>query len=311
MESRTTFRDSLTSQMLLPLPEWPAKISKHYLDSCIELFTNELQNAQYERSPSIMTAYAYLRGCAYLARGCLLEGLRDLYSINNQYLFPRHYIETIIVPRLSEQNLLELFLYESFYLNCPEWKKVRTNVMTQRMSIIDLEESGNLLDDTTPVKSTTDMTLDNSWHIVDNSVTFQRFSECVNRLSIILDKETAETLFNALLYWTYDKSTKIQDNEKALVNGIDKSSETKKSITRRWSITSNTATLNTFNGYRQGNQNVTGSTQLSTATLPGDLFESFLDIWQQTNAEKIRMNRYLPEKRQKKESVLKVKLSYI
>jgi hypothetical protein len=108
--------------MELPLPDWSLNTSTHYLDSCIEIFTNELKNAQQERSPAIISIYAYLRGCALLARGQYLDGLRDLYLIENPNLFPNDYIEKTIVPQLSDECLLELFLHEPFYIKSSEWK---------------------------------------------------------------------------------------------------------------------------------------------------------------------------------------------
>ncbi|CAF1399018.1 unnamed protein product [Rotaria sordida] len=313
IESTTTLYDLYSSQMLLPLPYWPSNTSTHYLDSCIELFTSELENAQKERSPVVITVYAYLRGCALLARGQYLDGLRDLYLIENPNLFPYDYIDRIILPRLSEECLLELFLNEPYYTKSPEWKKVNIHSISQNMTIIDLEKSGNSLDDATPVQSATEVDLNNEWDHSENALTLEQFSELVHRLSIVLDKETTEKLFNALLYWTDNSIAKTLKKDKTLTN---KSSETMKPLARSWSITTNTLkdTFSMLNDYRRGNQNATLSSKSSIESnpgLPATLFESFLDIWQQTNAEKVRMNRYLPGDRQNKESILKISSSGI
>jgi hypothetical protein len=298
--------------MVLPLPDWPSNISTHYLDSCIEIFTNELKSAQEERSPSVIGIYAYLRGCALLARGQYLDGLRDLYLIENQNLFPSDYIEKTIIPRLSDECLLDLFLHEPFYIKSPEWKKVRTRPSSQNMSIIDMEDSGNSLDDATPIKTASEVDTNNGWDVVQNALTYEQFSEHVHHLSIVLDKETTETLFNALLHWTDNTITKTLKKDKTLTNSTAKSPETAKPVLRSLSSSTYTFkdTLNMLNNTRRGGQNapVTPKPSLqSNASLPAALFESFLEIWQQTNAVKIRMNRCLPEDRQKQESILKVK----
>ncbi|CAF2337555.1 unnamed protein product [Rotaria sp. Silwood2] len=317
VESTTTLYGAMSSQMLLPLPDWSSNASTHYLDSCIELFTSELQNAQEERSPAVIAVYAYLRGCALLARGQYLDGLRDLYLIENRNLFPYDYIETTILPCVSDECQLELFLNEPYYTKSPEWKKLDIHSASQHMSIIDLEKSGNSLDDATPIQSATEVDLSNEWNLLENALTLEQFSEHVHRLSIVLDKETTEKLFNALLYWTDNSITKTLKKDKTSTNDTtNKSSETTKSLARRWSITTHSLkdTLTMLNDYRRGSQHTTHSPKSSVesnACLPTTLFESFLDIWQQTNAEKVRMNRYLPEDRQKKESILKVSSSGI
>jgi hypothetical protein len=268
--------------MLLPLPDWSLNTSTHYLDSCIEVFTVELQNAQEERSQSIITVYAYLRGCALLARGHYLDGLRDLYLIDNPNLFPKDYITTTIVPLLSDAFLLDLFLHESFYIESSEWKKVSTHPTHSDISIINPEES---VMDPIPVIS------DSKLHVIEDNLPFEQFYAYVHRLSIVIDPETARILFKTLLHW---------------IDPTNKSTETYKPR-RRWSISGNPSneTLNTLNKHQQGNQIIN---PLPNSALPAKRFELFLEIWQQTNAEKARMSSYLPKDRQKQESILIVGL---
>ncbi|CAF5119809.1 unnamed protein product, partial [Rotaria magnacalcarata] len=222
----TTLYDSMSSQMLLPLPDWPTNTSTHYLDICIELFTSELKNAQQENSPSVIAVYAYLRGCALLARGQYLDGLRDLYLIENPNLFPREYIETVVLSRLADECLLDLFFNESYYTNAPEWKKLRTRATSQRMSIIDLERSGGFLDDENSVEPRIEGALDNEWNIIEKNLTYEQFSEHVHHSRIVLDNETTQKLFNALMYWTDSTITKTLKKDKTLT--ANKSSETTK-----------------------------------------------------------------------------------
>jgi hypothetical protein len=202
--------------MLLPLPKWPSDITRHYLDSCIEVFTIELQNAEIDRSLSTTTAYAYLRGCAFLARGHLLEGLRDLYLIENPDLFPHNYIETTIIPLLSDASLLESFLHEQFYTKSSEWKKIHKRPIDTDMQSIDLDQSGNFLDDIKPVKPSPKVIPDNEWDSpFENTLTYEQFSEHVRRLSIVTDKETPQILFKALLHWA-DHAIKISNNTRTI-----------------------------------------------------------------------------------------------
>jgi hypothetical protein len=300
--------------MLLPLPDWSSDMSTHYLDNCIDVFTNELENAQQERSPAVLAVYAYLRGCAQLARGEYIEGLRDLYLIENSNLFPQKYIETVIVPRLADEGLLDLFLNEPFYTKCPEWQKVRIRSISQSMSIIDLNGNENFVH-AAPIPSSSDV-ITNEWNIIEDMVTYEQFSDHVHRLNIVLDQEITETLFKALLYWTDNSTTKTLKKDRTSTN---KSLESMKSPNKSGSAVSTFTfqdTLNTVNDSRRGNSTPTLTptprpSKQPMATLPTLLFESFLDIWQETNAEKIRMNRYLPEDRQKQESILKVKLFQI
>jgi len=300
--------------MVLPLPDWSTDLSKHYLDSCIELFTNELKNAQRERSPAVISVYAYLRGCARLARGDYIEGLRDLYLIENANLFPQKYIETNIVPRLAEEYLLDLFITESFYTECPEWKKVSLRPKSQSLTVIDLDETKNVAD-ASPVESSPDVS--EEWNIEENTLTYQQFSEHVHRLSIVLDKETTETLFKALLYWTDNSISKTLKTDRTSTNNTNKPSEPMKPSGKPSSPATIATLQDTFamlNNPRRKSLTATASLKSSTQSnlsLPTTLFELFLDIWQQTNAEKIRMNHHLPEDRQKQESILKVKLSNI
>ncbi|CAF0784526.1 unnamed protein product [Rotaria sp. Silwood1] len=316
VESTNTLYDSMSSQMLLPLPNWSSNISTHYLDSCIEIFTSELQNAQEQHSPAVISVYAYLRGCALLARGQYIDGLHDLYLIENPNLFPYDYIETTILPRLVDECLLELFLNEPYYTKSPEWKKINIHSTSQNMTIIDLEKSGNSLEDATPIQSATEVDLNNELNLLENNLTLEQFSEYVHRLRIVLDKETTEKLFNVLLYWTDNSITKTLKKDKTLINNTSKSSETTKPLARHLAIPTSSLkdTLAMLSDHRRGQQNATSPTKSSiesNACLPTTLFESFLDIWQQTNAEKVRMNRYLPEDRQTKESILKVSSSDI
>lgn len=192
----TTLCDSLSSQMILPLPNWPNNVSTHYLDSCIDVFTNELQNVQRERSPAVIAVFAYLRGCAFLARGNLLDGLRDLYLIDNQNLFPREYIEAKIIPRLADEHLLDIFTHESFYQDAPEWKKVDTRAEL-RLSKVDLTESGSSFEESISAKSSSDFDNHSDLFIVNNALTYEQFNEHIQRLSITNDMETTAILFNA------------------------------------------------------------------------------------------------------------------
>jgi len=299
--------------MELPLPNWSSDLSTHYLDSCIEVFTNELNNAERKRSPAVTAVYAYLRGCARLARGEYLEGLRDLYSIENSNLFPQKYIETVIVPRLVDECLLDLFLHEKFYIECPEWKKVRIRPTSQFMPMIDLDVTKPLVE-AYPVESPD--VIDTEYDFITNNVTYQQFSDHVHRLSIVLDKETSETLFKALLYWADNSTTNTLKQDNTLTNSMNKPSEPSKSAAKFGT----TSTIFTFEDTmrlvndRRGNQSAALTPKLpvqSEPFLPAVLFEAFLDAWQQTNIEKVRMNRHLPEDRQKQESTLKVKLSNI
>ena len=303
--------DTVSSQLVLPLPDWPSNMSSNYLDSCLEVFTHELQHAQEERSPPVITVYAYLRGCALLARGELLNGLRDLYLIENPHLFPHEYIEATIIPILSDSLLLDLFLNEPFYIKSAEWKKVHTQPTSQHMSIIDLEKSGNSLDDSVRMPSGIDGALDEEWTVSETNLSCEQFREQVHRLSIALDKDTAETLFNALLHWTDHSAGKTMKKDKTLTNANSKTADaTKRS--RSWSTTtySLAESLAMSKDHRRDSQ-LAPATPKSTSSsadvqIPAPLFERFLDVWQKTNAEKVRMNHYLPEDRQKQESILKV-----
>ena len=272
--------------MLLPLPDWSLNTSTHYLDSCIEVFTIELQNAQVDHSQPIITVYAYLRGCSLLARGYLLDGLRDLYLIDNPDLFPKTYITTTIVPLLSDAFLLDLFLHESFYIQSAEWQKIHTHPTYSDMLTINLEKSGNLLDDTISVKSLTEVIPDHQPNVIDDDLSFQQFYEYVHRLSIVIDRDTATILFKILLRWT---------------DTTNKSGEIYKPR-RRWSVSVNPS-KEELNSDQPENLPPNSS-------LPAKLFESFLEIWQHTNAEKARMKCYLPKDRQKQESILIVRPFY-
>ncbi|UJR33492.1 hypothetical protein I4U23_020937 [Adineta vaga] len=301
-ESTTILCESISSQMILPLPNWPSNVSAHYLDSCIDLFTDELKNAEKERSPAVIAVYAYLLGCALLARGNLIDGLRYLYLIENQNLFPREFIETKIIPRLLDEHLLDIFIHEPFYMNAPEWKKVQTRP-SLHLSKIDLVESGNSFDESISTKSSNEFDTNNDMIFIENTLTYDQFSEHIHRLNIVVDNETTAALFNALLYWTDSNLVKTLKKDKTLTN---KSSDRRQSISNSTSLKD---TLTMLNDHQRGNQNISSIPNLSVegnATLPTTLFESFVNIWQQTNAEKVRMTRCLPDDRQMQESILKI-----
>jgi len=262
--------DTTSNQMLLPLPDWPSNISTHYLDSCIETFTNELENAEKEHSSVVISIYAYLRGCALLARGRLLDGLRDLYLIENPNLFPKHYIQTTIVPLLVGADLLDQFREEEIYINSPEWKKLSD----------EFEGSGNSSHNSTDFPPL-------SPDIIEGDLSFEQFHDYVHRSSIVNDKDTAEILFKALLHWT---------------NNTPRLPNTNRPRVRRWSLGGNTPK----EGLDIPNKSQTID-RSPNSSLPSKLFELFLEIWQQTNAEKARMNYCLPKDRQKQESILMVK----
>ena len=317
LESATTLCESLSSQMLLPLPEWPVDLSIHYLDSCVEIFTDELEGALEERSPAAISVYAYLRGCARLARGEYLEGLRDLYLIENPNLFPQKYIETVIVPRLAEERLLDLFLSEAFYTKSPEWKKVRTRTPSHSMSIIDIGDSQELINEGS-FPSTPDIDTD-EWNVVEKSLTYEQFLDQVHHLNIARDPKITETLFNALSYWTNSPIGKTS-KDSTLTSNSSKPAEPTKPSTKPGAVTSFTF-QDTMGMLSSRSRKGSSATPTPTATpktpaqpevtLPTALFDSFVDIWQQTNAEKIRLNHLLPEDRQKQESILKVISSYL
>jgi hypothetical protein len=254
--------------MLLPLPDWPSNVSTHYLDSCLEVFTGELAHAQEEKLSPVISVYAYLRGCALLARGRLLEGLHDLYLIENSNLFPKDYIQTIIVPLLVDASLFDRFVQEPFYLQSPVWKKIKNEFEISR-------RFSNSSTDFLPLPP----------NVIEADLSLEQFDGYLHRLGILTDKEMTEILFKALLHWT---------------NTTNKSSDAPKTR-RKWSLGGNTQ-KETSNG-----QTIDLSLHSS---LPAKLFELFLEIWQRTNAEKARMNSYLPKDRQKQESILMVKHFY-
>jgi hypothetical protein len=255
--------------MLLPLPDWPSNISTHYLDSCIDIFTYELENAEEEQSSPVISTYAYLCGCALLARGYLLEGLRHLYLIEDRNLFPKDYIQTNIVPLLSDAGLLDQFHQESFYIKSSDWKKIIDEPpISRRFS-----------------QSSADFLL-----LPVGDLSFDQFHDYVHRSSIVSDRETVTILFKALLHWANTKSQVLETNKPL----------------RRWSIGGNASRepSNLVIDSKKGAQTIDFS---PNSSLPSKLFELFLEIWQQTNAEKDRMNYCLPKDRQKQESILMVK----
>lgn len=257
----------------MPLPDWSLSIGTHYLDSCVELFTIELEQARNERSHLNASVYAYLRGCALLARGSLLDGLRDLYLIDNPKLFPKGYIETTVVPRLAETHLLERFHHESFYVRSSAWKK---------------------LDETTSSSEHRDDSLDTRAELRSNgmkdSLSSEQFSEHVRQMSIVADSEIAAIVFNALLH---------------LAGTSKKSTDTYRQR-RSWSIGSN------FSKEAPGVQaNQQREMEAKSRSLPADiptkLFERFLDVWQQISTFKTQMAACLPQERQRQEAVLFVR----
>jgi len=258
--------------MLLPLPDWPSNISTHYLDHCIHTFAYELENAEEEHSSPQISTYAYLCGCALLARGYLLEGLRNLYLIEDQNLFPKDYIQTTIVPLLSDAGLLDRFHQESFYIESSEWKKLIDEPEISRKFSQSSAEFPSL-----PV----------------GDLSFDQFHDYVHRSSIVSDRETAEILFKALLHWVNTTNQALEANRPR----------------RRWSIGGNTSRepSNLSIDPKKGSQTINFS---PNSLLPSKLFELFLEIWQQTNAEKDRMNYCLPKDRQKQESILMVNYLY-
>jgi hypothetical protein len=303
--------------MQLSLPDWSSDLSTHYLDGCIEIFTNELENAQRERSPAVIGVYAYLRGCARLARGDYFGGLRDLYLIEDSNLFPQKYIETIIVPRLADEHLLDLFIHEPFYTECPQWKKVLTRFNSQSFPDVEIDVPESVVH-ASPVPPSPDTI--SGWNVIENDLTYEEFSEHMHRSSIVLDKETTETLFKALLHWTDNSISKTLKNDRKLTNNTNKPPEPTKPSGKpspRAAIPTLAETLSMINSSRRRSETVTGSPTSPTSptqsnpSLPAVLFELFLDIWQQKDAEKIRMNHHLPEDRQKQESILTVKVLHI
>jgi hypothetical protein len=283
-------------------------LSSHYIDSCIDIFTEELQNVQQERSPTALAVYSYLRGCARLARGEYLEGLRDLYSIENPKLFPQQYIETVIMPRLAEEHLVDLFLNEPFYKKSPEWKKVRMRSASESMPFIDLDDSGKLAP-TSSIPPSPGMN-ELEWDIIEDNLNYQQFSDHVHRLNIVLDQDTTEALFKALLYWTDNRTSKTLKKDTTLTNNSNKSGTGVTTFTFQH-------TADMLKNHPQKNQ---AATPIPTPTpkqliqpdsyVPTTLFESFVDIWHQIKAEKVRMSYHLPEDRQKQESILKVKFPF-
>jgi hypothetical protein len=274
--------DSTSTKMLLRLPDWSSDASTHYLDSCIDIFTIELKNAKKEHSLPLITVYGYLRGCALLARGHLLDGLHDLYLTENRNLFPKDYIETTVVPLLIDAFLFDIFLHEQFYIKSPEWKKIQTQLTDDSMLTISIGQSTNHTGNAMPVTPTTEKMLQSEYDVIEDSLSFEQFNKHVHHLSIVFDRETADILFKSLLHW---------------IDKPHKSVETNK-VSRRWSISGNSSNENTNHQRDKLPFNL---------TLPANLFNIFLQTWQQTNAEKARMNSLLPKDRQKQESVLMVK----
>lgn len=202
--------------MLLELPVWPSDISTHYLDYCIEIFTNELEAAEEAHSSPVISVYAYLRGCALIARGHLIKGLHDFYLIENSNLFPKKYIQTVVVPLLSDAGLYDRFLREEFYIQSPEWKKLTD----------DFEESDEY--------SNTSINLP---PVPQGDISFDQCLTYLQRSNIITDLETITILFKALLHWVNYSSDTIKTH-------------------RRWSLGGNTPkdSGNQSTNIKKGNQ---------------------------------------------------------
>ena len=224
----------------------------------------------------MITFYAYLRGCALLSRGRLIEGLQDLYLIDNPNLFPKKYIETMIVSQLSETNSLDLFLHESFYTHCLEWKKIQTQSTHSNMSNNNIDTYSTPSDDHLNSSSTPPK----------DHLSFEQFYEYIQRLSIVNDRDIAKIIFDALLHLSSESRKPSTDTLKQR---------------RRWSISGGIfdRTNDTLSNSHQPTQN--------KSLLSSKHFEQFSEIWQQTNAEKARMNSHLPKDRQKYETTLIVR----
>ncbi|CAF1452441.1 unnamed protein product [Adineta ricciae] len=274
VHSTISLFNTTIGQLFLPLPDWPTDVTTHYLDSCIEILTIEFDIAQEESSQPMITFYAYLRGCALLSRGRLIEGLQDLYLIDNPNLFPKTYIETVIVPQLSETNSLDLFLHESFYTHCLEWKKIQTQSTHSNVLNNNTDTYRNPSDDHNDIKSPTPP---------KDHLSFEQFYEYIQRLSIVNDREIAKIIFDALLQSSTGSRKPAADTLKQR---------------RRWSISGGIfdRTYDTLSNSHQPAQN--------NISLSSKHFEQFSDIWQQTNAEKARINSHLPKDRQKYETIL-------
>ncbi len=267
------------------LPEWSFDASKHYLDICIELFTTELEDAQRQHSTPLTTVFAYLLGCALLARGHLLDGLGYLYLIENRNLFPKTYIEKTIVPLLTDAYLLNIFLHEIFYLKSPKWKRIQTDGTDGTMLTISFGRSTELVDHNIPSELLTKILTKTEYDIIEK-ISFEQFNDDVHQLRVVSDRETAEILFKALLHWT-DIPIKPVETQK---------------LSRRWSVSSGNVTIDANNHQRD---------IVSTkSTLLVKLFQLFLKTWRETNAGNEQMNSVLPKEQQKQESILMVKYFY-
>ena len=300
--------------LVMTLPDWSLNASIHYLDGCIEVFTDELGNNQEDRSIAVVTSLAYLRGCALLARGHLLDGLRDLYAIENRDLFPLDYIQSIVVKQLTDALLLNVFLQEQFYIDAADWKKIHTRPLSQRMSILDLEPSGNFLDEKSAIDPLNNVNNQTNWTLTANELSYKQFSDYVHRLSIVLDQTTTEILYKCLLNWTNQSSSKNTKKNKFNSVSLRKTATNGKPYTRSSSATGRSTDTSKISRIKFDENSKTEDNDDSNAvpmydrSLPSTLFDLFLEAWQQTNTEKVRMNRYLPENRKKQESVIKVSL---
>ena len=274
-----------TTHEKLLLPEWSSDTPEHYLDICIELFTTELEDAQRQHSTPLTTVFAYLLGCALLARGHLLDGLGYLYLIENRNLFPKTYIEKTIVPLLTDAYLLNIFLHEIFYLKSPKWKRIQTDGINVDMVTISFEKSTDLVDHNIPTELLTEILTKTESGIIEK-ISFEQFNDDVHQLRVVFDRETAEILFKALLHWI-DKPIKPIETQKP---------------SRRWSVSDGNSTIEVNNHQRD---------MVSTrSALPVKLFKLFLETWRQTNAANEQMNSVLPKEQQKQESILMVKYFY-
>ncbi|CAF1415484.1 unnamed protein product, partial [Didymodactylos carnosus] len=264
----------------LPLPDWTSANQSYYIDSCIDHFTREVEAAKHEM-PQVLPNYYYLRGCCLIARSRPLEGLQDFYSITNPELFPRSYIESDVITRLSQENL-KIFYEEEFYTKCEQWKKVKPPL--DQFSTVELSDY-QLLDEEER----------NDWCVTDEFVTCAQFSDRIQRLGIVIDQETTTRLFNALHHWTEVKRKTISKKERK-----------KETLTKTSSVDIPSITIKKWASHSAlPSAEITMSDE-QPMRLPGTLFESFLDTWQKKQEERERMRRCLPNEEHNPEMILKV-----
>lgn len=66
-----------------------------------------------------MDSLRYLRGLAYISIGKIIDGLEDLYTIENSQLFPMNLLKNKIFPSLSEDQKGIIF-EQQFFKEAPE-----------------------------------------------------------------------------------------------------------------------------------------------------------------------------------------------